>query len=225
MANGKYVAYYRVSTQKQGLTGLGMDAQKTAVLNHLNGGKWDLISEFVEVESGKRSDRPELLKALAICRIHKAKLIIGKLDRLSRNVRFLANLMEAGVQFTACDMPEADITQLQLMMVFAEHETRVVSARTKAALAAAKANGMVLGCQNARIASEASKGAAASAKVRTAQAKRMADDLMTIIGSVKSQGAVSLRQIATELNRMNVKTSQGKQWSATQVGRTMERAR
>jgi DNA invertase Pin-like site-specific DNA recombinase len=221
MATGKFVAYFRVSTQKQGLSGLGMDAQKAAVQGYLNGGSWEVIGECIEIESGKRADRPELLKALALCRIHGAKLIIGKLDRLSRNVRFLANLMAAGVQFVACDMPEADITQLQLMMVFAEHETRVVSARTKAALQAAKANGKVLGCRNTRIASEAHKGAAVSAMVRTEQAKRRAEDIMTVIRDVQAQGAVSLRQIAAKLNRLGVRTSRGGEWSAVQVQRVL----
>src|SRR6266567_8934753 len=105
MAKGKFVAYFRVSTAKQGASGLGLEAQQEAVRVYLNGGRWKLVAEFTEVESGKRSDRPELEKALAACRKHKAKLVIAKLDRLSRNVHFISGLMERKVDFVACDMP------------------------------------------------------------------------------------------------------------------------
>src|SRR5687768_4437449 len=101
MAEGKFIAYYRVSTDRQGKSGLGLDAQRTAVTDYLNGGNWKLVAEFVEVESGRKSDRPELLKALAACHRQGATLVIAKLDRLSRNVAFVSNLMEAGVDFVA----------------------------------------------------------------------------------------------------------------------------
>ena len=132
MAIGKFVAYLRVSTARQGVSALGIEAQRAAVQAHLNDGSWKIVAELVEVESGKRSDRPQLIKALRLCRMHGATLLIAKLDRLSRNVAFLSNLMESGVAFTAADMPEADKTHLQMMMVFAEHEARAISARTKA---------------------------------------------------------------------------------------------
>jgi hypothetical protein len=105
---GKFVAYFRVSTDRQGKSGLGLDAQREAVMNYLNGGRWSLVDEFTEVESGKRSDRPELEKALAACKKLKAKLVIAKLDRLSRNLAFIAALMESGVEFVAVDIPHAN---------------------------------------------------------------------------------------------------------------------
>ncbi|MFN9969699.1 MAG: recombinase family protein, partial [Phycisphaerae bacterium] len=114
MAKGKFVAYYRVSTDKQGRSGLGLDAQREAVMNYLNGGSWDLVGEFTEVESGRRKDRPQLLKALEAARKTKATLIIAKLDRLARNVHFISGLLEAKVDFVAADMPEADRTFLQM---------------------------------------------------------------------------------------------------------------
>src|ERR1700685_232559 len=103
MANGRFVAYYRVSTAKQGISGLGLEAQRESVLKHLNGGRWKLVSEVTEGESGKRKDRPALAEALSLCRVHGATLIIAKLDRLARNVNFISSLMEAGVEFTAVD--------------------------------------------------------------------------------------------------------------------------
>jgi DNA invertase Pin-like site-specific DNA recombinase len=108
MAQGKFVAYYRVSTAKQGRSGLGLEAQQEAVRSYLNGGAWQLVDEVVEVESGKRNDRPKLAEALRLCRLHGAILIIAKLDRLARNVAFISNLMESGVEFTAVDFPQAN---------------------------------------------------------------------------------------------------------------------
>src|SRR4051812_45725109 len=127
MANGKFVAYFRVSTDRQGQSGLGLEAQRAAVATYLNGGSWELLAEFTEVESGKRSDRPELLKALAYCKRHKATLVIAKLDRLSRNLAFIANLLEAGTEFIACDNPNATKAFIQMMGVFAEHEREQIS--------------------------------------------------------------------------------------------------
>jgi len=143
--DGKFIAYYRVSTDKQGKSGLGLEAQRQAVENYLNGGSWKLIAEFTEVESGKNSERPELRAAQAACKKHKARLVIAKLDRLSRNVAFIANLLEAGTDFVAVDNPHANKSMLQMMAVFAEMERDAISKRTKEALAAAKARGVKLG--------------------------------------------------------------------------------
>ena len=141
----KFVAYYRVSTDKQGRSGLGLEAQLATVENYAARSGGDIIASFQEVESGKRSDRPELLKALALCRQKKATLIIAKLDRLSRNVAFIANLMESRVEFVACDMPEANKLTLHIMAAMAQHEREATSQRTKEALQAAKARGQRLG--------------------------------------------------------------------------------
>jgi DNA invertase Pin-like site-specific DNA recombinase len=149
MANGKFIAYYRVSTQKQGQSGLGLEAQKAAVMSYLNGGQWELVGAFTEIETGKGADalarRPQLRAALDMCKKTKATLVIAKLDRLARNVHFISGLIETGVDFVAADMPYANKTMIQIHAVMSEHERDQISARTKAALAAAKARGVVLG--------------------------------------------------------------------------------
>jgi DNA invertase Pin-like site-specific DNA recombinase len=225
MANGKYVTYLRVSTARQGTSGLGLEAQRAAVHAHLNGGQWKIVSELVEVESGKRSDRPQLLKALKVCRLHGAVLLIAKLDRLSRNVAFLSNLMESGVQFTAADMPEADKTHLQMMMVFAEHEARAISARTKAALQAAKVRGTALGGRRVsakRFAEISASGREASIEVRTATARVRAQDRLEAIEDIKAAGVTTLRGIAAQLNERGIPTPTEKgEWSAVQVSRVL----
>ena len=156
--SGKFVAYYRVSTDRQGKSGLGLDAQREAVTSYLNGGSWQLVQEFVEVESGKRADRPQLAAALAACRKHKAKLVIAKLDRLSRNLAFVATLMESGVEFVAVDNPHANKLTIHILAAVAQHEREMISERTKAALAAARARGTQLG--NPRLAAAAKRGVA-----------------------------------------------------------------
>ncbi|MES2493569.1 MAG: recombinase family protein [Pseudomonadota bacterium] len=146
MADGKFIAYYRVSTDRQGRSGLGLEAQSEAVNRYLNGGNWQLLDKFVEVESGKRDDnRPELAAALAACRKHKATLVIAKLDRLACNVTFIANLMDSKVEFIAVDLPTANRLTLHIMAAFAEHEREMISARTKAALGIRKAQGVRIG--------------------------------------------------------------------------------
>jgi DNA invertase Pin-like site-specific DNA recombinase len=158
---GKFVAYYRVSTPREGRPGL--EAQQDEVRNHLNGGDWKIIAEFTEVESGKRKDRPELAEALAACRVHGAKLIIAKLDRLARNLAFVSALMEAGVEFEAVDFPQANRLTIHILAALAEHEAKVISERTKTALAAAKRRGVKLGGFRA--------GAKLTAKARQASIK------------------------------------------------------
>src|SRR5215813_5134904 len=139
MAQGKFVAYYRVSTQRQGRSGLGLEAQRRAVEEFLNGGHSKLVEAFTEVESGKRGvDRPVLDQALASCRVHKATLVIAKLDRLARNVEFTAKLMNSDVEFVAVDFPQANRLTIHIMAAVAEHEREIISQRTKAALQAAK---------------------------------------------------------------------------------------
>src|SRR6202047_80805 len=135
----RYVAYYRVSTDRQGRSGLGLDAQQKAVQDYLNGGDWSLVAELTEVETGKRSDRPELAKALALCRKHKGKLVIAKLDRLSRNLAFIATMMDSGVEFVAVDNPHANKLTLHIFAAVGQHEREMIAERTKAALQAAAA--------------------------------------------------------------------------------------
>ena len=223
MATGKFISYLRVSTQRQGKSGLGLEAQRQAVADYLNGGRWKLVQEVIEIESGKRKDRPELLRALAMCRVHGARLLIAKLDRLARNVAFIANLMEAGVEFEAVDLPQANKLTLHVMAALAEHEAAAISARTKAALAAAKARGTQLGGYRWEIDKVARKGNRASAKVRSETANKRAQDSLPMIEAIRGEGNTTLRQIAEALNQRGITTARGSEWTATQVHRILQR--
>src|SRR4051812_27644927 len=181
MARGNFVAYHRVSTAKQGRSGLGLEAQQEAVQTYLNGGSWRLVAEVVEVESGKRNDRPKLQEALRLCRLHAAILVIAKLDRLSRNYAFIASLMEGGVKFRAVDFPEANELTVHILSAVAQHERKMISQRTKDALQAAKARGKKLGGNRGQLQHFVSQGARASATVRSRLARSRADDLMALI--------------------------------------------
>src|SRR5918998_5480233 len=145
MAEGRFVSYLPVSTARQGKSGLGLEAQRKAVADYLNGGDWKLVAEVVEVESGKNTDRPKLAEALRLCRVHSATLVIAKLDRLSRDAHFLLGLEKAGVDFVAADMPHANRLTVGIMAMVADEERRMISRRTKDALAAAKGRGVTLG--------------------------------------------------------------------------------
>jgi DNA invertase Pin-like site-specific DNA recombinase len=221
MAKGKFVAYYRVSTAKQGASGLGLEAQQEAVRSYLNGGRWQMVSEVTEIESGKRNDRPALANALALCRVHGATLVIAKLDRLARNVNFISNLMESGVEFTAVDLPQANRLTIHILAAVAEHEAVMISSRTKAALAAAKARGTRLGNPTSQIATWAGEGAQASVTVRKAKAAKRSADLLPMVREIQSSGAGSLRQIAAVLNTRGIPAARGGAWSAVQVRRVL----
>jgi DNA invertase Pin-like site-specific DNA recombinase len=219
---GKFVAYYRVSTQRQGRSGLGLEAQQTAVRDFLNGGDWRLVAEVTEVESGKRSDRPKLAEAVKLCRLHGAVLIIAKLDRLARNVAFISNLMESGVEFHAVDFPQANRLTVHILAAVAEHEAKAISERTKAALAAAKRRGVKLGGYRGTTMTRAMRKAASEAITKRANAR--AADLAPTIAELQAAGATSLRAIAAGLNERGIPTSRGEgTWSATQVMRVLAR--
>ena len=183
---GNHVAYYRVSTARQGASGLGLEAQQEAVRTHLNGGDWRLVAEFTEVESGKKADRPQLERALAACAAYRAKLVIAKLDRLSRDAHFLLGLDKAGVDFVACDMPHANRLTVGIMALVAEEEGKAISARTKAALGAAKARGVKLGGFRGTAISD--HGRASSAASRAASANARAADVLPIVEEVRASG-------------------------------------
>jgi DNA invertase Pin-like site-specific DNA recombinase len=222
MAAGRqFVSYLRVSTQRQGRSGLGLEAQREAVTAYLNGGNWALVQEVVEVESGKRNDRPELAKALAMCRIHRAVLLVAKLDRLARNVAFISALMESGVEFSAVDFPQANRLTVHVLAAVAEHEATMISERTRAALAAAKARGTKLGGLRWQVGTVARQGSAASAAVRRARASDRKADLLPVVRSIWESGAVTLRQVAAALNRQGVPAIRGGVWSAAQVRRVL----
>jgi DNA invertase Pin-like site-specific DNA recombinase len=214
----RFVPYYRVSTDRQGRSGLGLEAQQKAVRDYLNGAAWEIVGEFVEVESGKRADRPELARALDACRKHKARLVIAKLDRLSRNLAFIATLMEAGVEFLAVDNPHASKLTLHILAAVAEHEREAISERTKAALAAAKARGKRLGTPDP-VGAVARMGAA-----HKAQAVRFAANVLPIIREVQAGGHASHNAIAGQLNARKVATARGGRWTHVQVRKILDRA-
>lgn len=233
--DGKYVAYYRVSTAKQGVSGLGLEAQQEAVRSYLNGGSWELIGEFTEVESGKHSDRKVLTQAMDRCRLTGATLLIAKLDRLSRNVHFLSGLMEQRVPFVACDMPDANNLTVHIMAAVAEQEAKAISARTKAAMGSIKArlaageqhvsrrSGKViarLGNPNGLSVSNPELGAAA---VR-AKAQAFAASVLPTIREIQAQGGMSLAAIAARLDEMHVRSAAGKPWTPMGVKRVLDRA-
>ncbi|MFC0243578.1 recombinase family protein [Rhodopseudomonas telluris] len=226
--SSKWVAYYRVSTDKQGKSGLGLEAQRTAVAAFLNGGDWQLVREFTEIESGKRDDRPQLQAALDACRLFGAKLVIAKLDRLSRDAHFLLGLQKAGVEFVAADMPNANQLTIGIMAMVAEEERRAISARTKAALHAAKARGVRLGGHRAdRSGNPVTLSNEAIALGRAAIARRVnakVSDMATIIRELQATGITSLTGIAAALNQQGVPTPRAAgQWKAVQVRRVLDR--
>lgn len=219
MANGKFIAYYRVSTQKQGASGLGLEAQQAAVARYLNGGAWELIGEFREVETGKGADalakRPQLRAALDACKKNGATLLIAKLDRLARNVHFVSGLLETGVEFVAADMPQANKVMIQMHAVMSEWERDQISARTKAALAAAKARGVALGCAGA-----------ANLRPNIEERQRAADafavKLRPLFEGMKARG-LSQRAMVEELNAVGLPAPKGGAWRLSQVQRVIAR--
>ncbi len=220
MRTDRYIAYYRVSTQRQGKSGLGLDAQRKAVKDRLYG-SGELLSEYTEVESGRRTDRPKLAEALAACRVHRATLIIAKLDRLARNVAFVSNLMEAGVDFEAVDFPQANKLTIHILAAVAEHEARLISERTRAALTATKDRGAILGgwrgragtCNDLRKAS----------LVRIKKSVQRASDLRTTIEDIQRSGARSLCAMASALNQKGITAPRGGIWRPAQVRRVLSR--
>jgi DNA invertase Pin-like site-specific DNA recombinase len=220
MRSNRYIAYYRVSTQRQGRSGLGLDAQRKAVIDRLCGGG-EMISEYTEVESGGRNDRPRLAEALAACRLHRAILIIAKLDRLDRNVAFVSNLMEAGVEFEAVDFPQANRLTIHILAAVAEHEARMISDRTRAALAAAKARGVSLGGWRGRAGT--CNDLAFARAARTHNAIRRASDLSATVERIQDSGAQSLWAIAAALNHRGITAPRGGNWCSSQVKRVLSR--
>lgn len=197
-----HIAYYRVSTDRQGASDLGLEAQRAAVLRHIGAGQ--LVTEYTEIESGKKhTNRPQLLAALQECRRKKATLVIAKLDRLGRNVAFISALMDSGADFVCCDNPHANRLMLHMLAAFAEHEREQISQRTKAALAAAKKRGVKLGNPRPLEALDLARTVHIS--------RRPAPEVLNIMRTLEGQG-MSYRAIARELNRLNIKTGRGSQW-------------
>lgn len=210
MAIGNFVSYIRVSTARQGVSGLGLDAQQKAISDYLNGGDWKLIGEFVEVESGKNNDRPKLAAALKQCAMTGATLIIAKLDRLARNVAFISKLMDSGVDFVAVDFPQANRLTVHILAAVAEHEGKMISERVKVALAAAKARGAKLGSpQNNLTLADQIQGSKAGNLAKSKKADAFAMSVLPIVKEFKAEGQ-NLTQIAESLNTACIRTARGK---------------
>jgi DNA invertase Pin-like site-specific DNA recombinase len=229
MAKGKFVSYLRVSTDKQGRSGLGLEAQREAVTRYLNGGNWTLAAEYVETESGKRSDRPKLAAALAHAKAIRATVVFAKLDRLTRNVDLLRSLVASGVDLVFCDLPHVPpgamgrflLTQ---MASVAELEAGLISERTKAALAAAKARGVKLGNPNgARALRGKQTGNREAVVAIKAKAQEHAVNLHSIVDDIRAQGITSVRKIAEELNERGILAPRGGAWQPTTVVRLLDR--
>ena len=219
------VAYYRVSTARQGASGLGLDAQRAAVEGLCAARGWELIAPpFQEIESGKRMDRPELLKALDRAKLTGARLVIAKLDRLSRDAVFLLTLQNSGVRFVAADMPDANELTVGIMALVAQSERKAISTRTREALSAAKARGQRLGNPNGAAAfRRAGKGNAAALGAVTANATARAVELLPTVGRLRADGVVSLGGIAAALNADGILTARGGRWHASSVRNLLAR--
>lgn len=224
MKPSKFVAYYRVSTARQGRSGLGLDAQRKAVAEFLGGDRRKLVGELTEVETGKRDDRPELARALRQAKVMGAQLIVAKLDRLSRNAAFLLTLRDSGVPFVAADMPEANTLTIGILAVVAQAEREAISARTRVALAAAKARGAVLGNPNGAAAlRRAGRGNRAAVAAIRAQAQQRATDLADTLADVEAAGIVSNNAVAAEFNLREIPTARGRRWYDVSVARLRAR--
>lgn len=217
MESKKFIAYFRVSTQKQGQSGLGLEAQEQAVSKHLKDGDLKLAGAFTEIETGKGANalekRPELRKALEACRKHSATLIIAKIDRLARNVHFVSGLLETGVEFIAADMPHANKVMIQMHAVMSEWERDQISARTKSALKAAKARGVVLGIAGA-------KNLARNVEERKEASFAFSKKLAGIINGFRASN-LTQREMVNELNQLGIRTAKGGQWSLVQLQRVL----
>ncbi|TNC10422.1 resolvase [Methylobacterium terricola] len=226
MAAGGFVSYLRVSTDRQGKSGLGIEAQREAVARYLNGGDWKILAEHVEVESGRNDARPALDTALAAARLHRVPLVVAKVDRLTRSVAFLSRLLESGVEVRFADLPQiegpAGRFMLNQMVAVAELEAGLISARTKAALAAAKARGTKLGGNRGTTVPKAVSEAGRAAQ--TAKARARTADLAPTIAELRAAGITSATAIARALTEKRIPTSRGGDtWTTTQVSRVLAR--
>jgi DNA invertase Pin-like site-specific DNA recombinase len=225
-ASLRLIAYERVSTARQGKSGLGLEAQRKAIDDFAASRQAEVLARYTEVESGRRADRPELRKALDLARLTGATLIIAKLDRLSRNAAFLLTLRDSGVRFVACDMPEANDLTVGIMALVAQQEREAISRRTKEALAAAKARGVKLGNPNGAAAlRRAGKGGAALREAVTSNADRFARDLTSVVDVIRGDGKVTLRAIADAMNARGMMTRRGGRWHVSTVKNLLARIR
>lgn len=220
----KLIAYFRVSTVRQGRSGLGLDAQRHAVEQYAQSVGGEVIDALTEVESGKRDDRPELAKALRLASVTGATLVIAKLDRLSRDAAFLLTLQKSGTRFAAADIPNADATTIGILAVIAQTEREAISKRTREALQEAKRRGVRLGNPNgAQALRRAGKGNTAAVAAASDKARAHADKVAPIVAELRQAGTESLRAIAEALNARGVLTLQGKTWHKSTVRNLLAR--
>ncbi len=219
MATGNFIAYYRVSTVKQGTSGLGLDAQTEMVHRYLDGGNWTLVDEFTEIESGKRDDRPKLQKAIKLCQLKNAKLVVSKLDRLSRDLHFITSLQKSGIKFVVAENPDMNELTVHIFAAMAEHERKLISKRTKDALEQAKNRGVKLGNPIIRQGKQilGSGDTTKARMVKSDKADDYAKKMKEIIEDIRSSGHSSLRSIAKELNSRGFTTRRKKEWTANSV--------
>ena len=230
MAKGRFISYLRVSTDKQGKSGLGLDGQRKAVADYLNGGDWELTAELVEIESGKNNKRDKLNEALSLCKAYDATLVVAKLDRLARDAHFLLGLQKAGVRFVAADNPQANNMTVGILAVVAEQEREAISQRTRAALAAAKARGQILGAYDKKDKTKFVGRVGTSddvARAREAYSKK-ADDkaraLKFVFDRMNPAGTMSRSAMARQLNEEGIATPSGSgNWQASTVSRVINR--
>ena len=216
----RFVAYYRVSTAKQGRSGLGLDAQRSTVNAYLHGQDAEVVAEYIEVESGRRKDRRQLTEAINHARATRASLIIAKLDRLARSVSFTSALMESGIEFVCCDLPSANKFTIHIMSALAEMEAEMISARTKAALAEAKRRGVRLG--NPKL-GQHRPDPAVGALARKKQADDQAQSYLGLILAARQKGATTLQAVADYLNSQGALTPAGNRWHPATVSRLVNR--
>jgi len=216
----RFVGYLRVSTDKQGRSGLGLEAQRAAVVRHAAVSGGSIIGEHVEVESGRKKDRPQLAAALADCRARRAVLVIAKLDCLARNVHFVAGLMESGLEFIASDMPTLNRLTVHILAAVAEEQARMISARTKAALAAAKARGVRLG--NPHLLTRCPVLAGRAREMQQAEARRRTKAVLPYLEQARAAGATTLWQLADALMKRGMPAPRGgERWHPAQVRRVL----
>jgi DNA invertase Pin-like site-specific DNA recombinase len=212
----RYISYLRVSTSSQGKSGLGLEAQRETVSQFINSSGAELVHELVEVESGRKNDRPKLHEAIALCKAYNATLLVANLSRLARNAHFLIGLQESGVQFTACDNPQANQFTVGILALVTQQEAEVISHRTKAALAAAKARDTKLGGFRGRACTAEDIKKATMA--RTAKAKAKAANLKPLLDRINPDGSLSLNKVARILDQERIPTASGRgTWNAKMV--------
>ena len=230
MAQGRFISYLRVSTEKQGKSGLGLEAQRHSVAEYLNGGSWELVAEVVEVESGKNNKRPKLAEAINLCKAYNAVLVVAKMDRLARDAHFLLGLQKSGVEFVAADNPQANRLTVGILALVAEDEAKAISQRTKAGLAAAKARGQVLGAYDRNDKTKfvgrtgTAEDVAKAREARSQKATGKAQNLKLLFDRLNPDGSLSLAAMARLLNAEGIPTPSGKgSWQAVTVSRLLSR--